>query len=263
MRFNQLLRGISLVVIASFISRETQAQSISSRVANARDGKVRFTFAPKPGVCGTGNSISRGNRNNMNWSSNESPDVTYEDECMHSPVRVVMSVSGGKVTKLRTYVGGQWRAPVDPTLDLGALSTRDATNYLIEVAKSDDGKVGQEAILPLILADSVNVYPAIATIARDDSRPKSTRNQATFWLGQAAADVVSPEREDGKTTDEEEIKKQAVFALSQRRREESVPFLIQVARNNKDPEVRRSALFWLGQTGDPRAVDVFAEILSR
>jgi len=263
MRVNQLVGAISLVVVASFISRDVDAQSISSRVANARDGKVRFTFAPKPGVCGTGNSISRGPHNNMNWSNNESADVTYDEECMSSPVRVVMSVSGGKVTKLRTYVGGQWRTPVEPTLDLGALSTRDATNYLVEVAKSDDGRVGQEAILPLILADSVNVYPAIAKIARDESRPRGTRQQATFWLGQAAADVIAPEREYGKTSDEEEIKKQAVFALSQRRREESVPFLIQVAKNNKDPEVRRSALFWLGQTGDPRAVDVFEQILNR
>ena len=263
MRFNQLLKAISFVVIASFISREVDAQSVAARVANARDGKVRFTFAPKPGVCGSGNSISRGGRNNMNWTSSESPDVTYEQECSVSPVRIVMSVSGGKVTKLRTYVGGQWRTPVEPTLDLGALSTREATNYLIEVARSDDGRVGQEAILPLILADSVNVYPAIASIARDDSRPRSTKQQATFWLGQAAADVVAPDRESGKTSDEEEVKKQAVFALSQRNRAESVPFLIQVAKNNKDPEVRRSALFWLGQTGDPRAVDLFADILRR
>jgi hypothetical protein len=262
MRFNQLLRGISLVVVASFISRDVDAQSVASRVANARDGKVRFTFAPKPGVCGNGNSISRNSSNHMNWSSNESPDVTYEEECSHSPVRIVLSVNSGKVTKLRTYVGGQWRA-TEATTDLGALSTRDATSYLIEVAKSDDGRVGQEAILPLTLADSVNVYPAIASIARDASRPKSTRQQATFWLGQAAADVVAPDREYGKASDDEEIKKQAVFALSQRRREESVPFLIQVAKNNKDAEVRRSALFWLGQTGDPRAVDLFAEILSK
>jgi HEAT repeat protein len=52
-----------------------------------------------------------------------------------------------------------------------------------------------------------------------------------------------------------------VFALSQRRNEEAVPALIQVARNNRDPSVRRTALFWLGQTIDPRAVALFEEIL--
>src|SRR4051812_41579429 len=99
MRFNHLIKGITLVVIASFISRDANAQSIASRVANARDGKVRFTFAPKPEVCGTGNSISRSGNNHMNWSSSESPDVIYDQECSHSPVRIVLSVSGGKVTR--------------------------------------------------------------------------------------------------------------------------------------------------------------------
>jgi len=39
-----------------------------------------------------------------------------------------------------------------------------------------------------------------------------------------------------------------------------VPALIQIARNNKDREVRRKALFWLGQTNDPRALALFEEI---
>jgi HEAT repeat protein len=37
--------------------------------------------------------------------------------------------------------------------------------------------------------------------------------------------------------------------------------LIELARSAKSPAARRSAIFWLGQTGDPRAVDVFAELL--
>jgi HEAT repeat protein len=58
-----------------------------------------------------------------------------------------------------------------------------------------------------------------------------------------------------------EIRKQAVFALSQRERNEGVPALIRVARTNPDPELRKTALFWLGQSEDPRALDLFEEIL--
>jgi len=261
---NRIAKGIVFVVIASFVTREVEAQSIASRVASAKDGKVRFTYAPKPDVCGTGNSISRGGNNRMNWSDSQSADVTYDEECSHSPVRIVLSVRDGKVTKLRTYVGGQWRTPVEPTTDIGAVSTRDATTYLLGLAASDtETRAGQEAILPAMLADSVNIYPQLIRIARDPDTPKGTRNQATFWLGQAAADVVAPERDNIKGNDDEEIKKQAVFAISQRRCEDSVPALIQIAENNRSPEVRRSALFWLGQTGDPRAISVFEKILSR
>lgn len=264
MKVTQIALAASLVVVASFVSRQAESQSLASRVAAARDGKVRFTFASRPEVCGGGNWISTHGNGRMNWSSDDSPDVIYDEECSHSPVRIVLFVNNGHVTKLRTYVGGRWRPAIDGVTDLGAVSTRDATGYLINLASTNDGSVGREAILPVTLADSVNVWPTLFRLARDERTPSGTRKQAVFWLGQAAGDVVSPDRADrGRETDEQQVKKQAVFALSQRRNGEAVPTLIQVVKNNKDPEVRRTALFWLGQSGDPRAVDLFEQILTR
>jgi hypothetical protein len=40
-----------------------------------------------------------------------------------------------------------------------------------------------------------------------------------------------------------------------------VPALIRIARTNPHPELRRTALFWLGQSEDPRALTLFEEIL--
>jgi HEAT repeat protein len=37
--------------------------------------------------------------------------------------------------------------------------------------------------------------------------------------------------------------------------------LIDLARTAKNPSVRRAAIFWLGQTGDARVIDVYAELL--
>lgn len=58
-----------------------------------------------------------------------------------------------------------------------------------------------------------------------------------------------------------EVKRRAVFALSQLPRDEGVPLLIGVARNNTNSAVRKQAMFWLGQSKDPRAIEFFAEIL--
>ena len=58
-----------------------------------------------------------------------------------------------------------------------------------------------------------------------------------------------------------EVRKQAVFALSQRPAEEGVPALIRIARSNPHAELRKTALFWLGQSEDPRALTLFEEIL--
>jgi hypothetical protein len=37
--------------------------------------------------------------------------------------------------------------------------------------------------------------------------------------------------------------------------------LMDVARNNRNPAVRKQAMFWLGQSHDPRAVKFFEDIL--
>jgi HEAT repeat protein len=52
-----------------------------------------------------------------------------------------------------------------------------------------------------------------------------------------------------------------VFALSQLPKDEGVPKLIQVAENNRNPEVRKQAMFWLGQSQDPRALGFFEKVL--
>ena len=36
---------------------------------------------------------------------------------------------------------------------------------------------------------------------------------------------------------------------------------IDVARKNPNPAVKKQAIFWLGQSRDPRAIDFFAAIL--
>lgn len=265
------LTSIATVVAAATLSvaitaTEAKAQSIARAVSQMRDGKVRVSFAARPDVCGYGNGISRGDNNRMNWSSNNySTDVVYDEECSHTPVRVVLGVEDGKVRRIRTYVGGRWRREENSVTDVGTVSAREATDYLLNLAATDEGPAARDAILPITLADSVVVWPRLLRIARDDSRSRSVKQQALFWVGQAAADKVSPPESRYKIrgTDDEEIKKSAVFALSQRRKDESVPALIRVARENRDPEVRKSALFWLGQTADPRAISLFEEILGR
>jgi HEAT repeat protein len=107
------------------------------------------------------------------------------------------------------------------------------------------------------------IWPDLLRLARRDDLPLETRRQAVFWLGQAAGQAATRGL-DSITTDERgdlEVRKQAVFALSQRPADEGVPALIRVARTSPSGELRKSALFWLGQSEDPRALSLFEEIL--
>ena len=111
----------------------------------------------------------------------------------------------------------------------------------------------------------MTIWPDLLKIARNATIQSETRKQAVFWLGQAAGDAVTKDLSDlvDDTSLDVEVKKSAVFALSQLPRDDGVPALIAVVRNNHSGEVRKNALFWLGQSGDPRALALFEEILTR
>jgi len=59
-----------------------------------------------------------------------------------------------------------------------------------------------------------------------------------------------------------EVQVQAVRAISERHTDESVPLLIKIARTHPNQLVRKQAIRSLGETGDPRAIEFFREVLS-
>lgn len=262
--------GTTAVVLAALAGavEAAPAQSIASRVARVSNGTVRMTFAARPEICGSGNSISHSNgRGRTMWGDNwsTSRDVEWESDCSHGPARVVLDRRNGELTDLRFYVGGRWRPPASDVVDLGTVPAGEAASYLISIAQSEKGSMGEKAIFPATIADSAEIWPALIKIARNPDLPRSTRSQSVFWVGQAAGDAATANLNSLVLDNsiDREVREQAVFALSQRPRDEGVPALIAVARTNKDPEIRKKALFWLGQSNDPRALDLFEELLTK
>jgi len=119
------------------------------------------------------------------------------------------------------------------------------------------------ALLALSLHADAAAGDALIRLARSHAAAR-VRGDALFWLaqraGQRAAALITERIEQDPDTD---VKKRAVFALSQLPKDEGVPLLIKVARTNTNPAVRKQAMFWLGQSKDSRAIDFFAEILSK
>jgi hypothetical protein len=91
------------------------------------------------------------------------------------------------------------------------------------------------------------------------------RSKAVFWLGERASaaivgkvgDIARAMNADRMTREEE------IFKISRRPRDQAVPSLIEIARTDPDPALRERAVFWLGQLGDPRAVDLFESIITK
>ncbi|HEU0251387.1 MAG TPA: HEAT repeat domain-containing protein [Pyrinomonadaceae bacterium] len=60
-----------------------------------------------------------------------------------------------------------------------------------------------------------------------------------------------------------EVQVQAVRAIAERRSEESVPLLIKIAKTHPNYTVRKQAIRSLGESGDPRAIEYFREVLTK
>jgi hypothetical protein len=266
------IRGVrtaaAVVTGLALIASVGAAQTLVSKVNRVANGSVRMSFAIRPGVCGSGNSIWRdGGRGHTTWNNDwsSSRDVEWESECSSGPGRLVIDRRDGEVGDVRFYVGGRWRPGGSDVVDLGTVSARDAADYLVSLAQSEKGSMGSKAIFPATLVDSANIWPSLIRMARNSDLPRNTRTQSVFWLGQAAGDAATKDLRDIVVDNsvDREVREQAVFALSQRPHDEGVPALIAIARTNKDPDIRKKALFWLGQSNDPRAIDLFEELLTR
>ena len=257
--------ALALLLSAS-VASALGAQPIADRVSRAGNGSVRMSFATRPELCGRGGNIHRGGDWHGNFGSGErSRDVEWDSDCDYGPGRLVLDKRDGEIVAVRFYVGGRWRANTDGVTDLGAVPAKEAADYLVSLASTLPGRAGRDAIFPATIADSATVWPALIRLARDEERPRETRKQAVFWLGQAAGDAASAGL-DSLSQDssvDREVQKQVVFALSQRPRDEGIPILIRVARTHRDPEVRKQAVFWLGQSNDPRAIALFEELLTK
>jgi hypothetical protein len=246
-------RPVLVLLLISVLPRCLFAQTLAQRVAGVEEGTVRLSFAARAGICGDWQNGITVRQDSEEWQA----------DCGSQLVRVALRVRDHRAYSVRTYIGGRW-LPDRWSTDLGTVRARDAADYFIGLAeRTGESRVGGDPLLPSVLADSVVIWPSLLRLARTPRVPRETRSQAVFWLSQAAGEAVAAALDSivRDARGDREVRKKAIFALSQRSNDEGVPALIRIARNNPDPELRKTALFWLGQSEDPRAVDLFEEIL--
>ena len=154
------------------------AQSLADRVAGAADARVQFTFAAKSDVCGNGRSFIQisGNTWYGSWSEGD-----RRETCAAGPVRVVLDRAGRQIISIASFVGPIPEATPGVT-DLGRVRARDAAEYLLGLAERAEGRVSRDAVLPAMLADSVDLMPRLLVLARNQSAARETRRTAISWL---------------------------------------------------------------------------------
>jgi len=265
-----MIRATHIVAAATFVvaaGSAAAAQSLANRVSGAPDGRVMFTYAARPGVCGNGrtyiqtgpNSITGSISYNSNYYGSYN-DAMRADPCIAGPVRVVVDRADKLPLSIQTYVG-----PPDSTLrgvaDLGRVRAQDAADYLLSIANSVDGRAGRDALFPAMLADSANTSAALVSIAKNTALPRETRRSALSYMGRSTdgmqtipASVTEPILAIARDeSDNQSVRQQALAVLGRLDHGAGIPPLIDLSKQTGSSWLAKESMSTLARSGDPRA----------
>ena len=99
-------------------------------------------------------------------------------------------------------------------------------------------------------------------LARDPSHSIEMRKQALFWAGQAGVPITDLTGLYAQAGDQA-MREQLIFVYSQRDEPAALEKLIDIAKRDPNRELRKRALFWLGQSEDSRAVEALQEVIEQ
>ena len=125
-----------------------------------------------------------------------------------------------------------------------------------------DERLKERVLFSLSQGDSPGRAAWLVQLAQRPTESIAARKQAIFLAGQAGVSVAQL-ASLYDSTPPGALREQLIFVLAQRRDPAALDKLISIARSDKDPESRKKALFWLGQSHDPRALAAINEVIDR
>jgi HEAT repeat protein len=102
----------------------------------------------------------------------------------------------------------------------------------------------------------------LLAIALDNTNSEDLRGHALWTAGQAGiagSELVSVY---DKLTDSD-VKEKLIWVMSESRDRVATDKLVEIAQKDPDREMRKKALFWLGQKNDPRIRQILMDILTK
>ena len=150
------------------------------------------------------------------------------------------------------WLGQSSRRSADNTAFLESLfdktSSEEIQNAIIQAMSEAPGDEGARWMLAVV---------------QNTKQPVETRKKALFWAGQRRGIDINTLLALYPKLDDQDLKEHFIFVLSERREAAATDKLIEIAKSDKDVEMRKKALFWLAQKNDPRAKQLLMEIINQ
>ncbi len=101
-------------------------------------------------------------------------------------------------------------------------------------------------------------------IARDKSYDTEMRKQAIFWASQKrSVDLEQLSAIYDQSRGDTDFQQHLLFIYSQRREPAAVDKLMAIAKSDPNVDLRKQALFWLGQKNDPRVRQFIRDLINK
>ncbi len=148
---------------------------------------------------------------------------------------------------------------------LSQVKSPEAVDALTEILRgSDDTELQGQALFALSQHDTERAGAALVEYARRNDGSAELRARAIFWLGQRGDEVsIEVLRSLYADLESDELREKILFSVAQSGSEEAADWLLDRALDSSEStELRKNAVFWLGQAGAPagRLLEIYEEL---
>ncbi|MGE5801941.1 MAG: HEAT repeat domain-containing protein [Gemmatimonadota bacterium] len=127
----------------------------------------------------------------------------------------------------------------------------------------DTDDLKEKVIFSLSQMGGADNYRWLMDIALNTRENIELRKKALFWAGQGRSVDVADLVRLYDSMNDREMKEQLIFVYSQRREEAALDKLFQIGKNDPDRELRKKAIFWIGQSRSPRAAQYLQDLINQ
>jgi HEAT repeat protein len=129
--------------------------------------------------------------------------------------------------------------------------------------KLDSDDLKEKVIFSLSQMGGADNYRWLMDIALNARENIELRKKALFWAGQGRSVDVADLVRLYDSMNDREMKEQLIFVYSQRREEAALDKLFQIGKTDPDRELRKKAIFWIGQSRSPRAAQYLQDLINQ
>jgi len=129
--------------------------------------------------------------------------------------------------------------------------------------KLDDDDLKEKVIFSISQMGTADNYRWLMDIALDQKENIELRKKALFWAGQGRNVDINDLVKLYDTMNDREMKEQLIFVYSQRREDAALDKLFAIGKSDPDRELRKKAIFWVGQSRSPRAAQYLQDLINQ